>query len=291
MKRKRASRISAEHEAELVRIAQGPDPQAARKACAELVEAHTPFIVTVIKEFTFPSWVAEDDVMQQGRLGILDAIRRFQPEKGYRLLTYAYWRIKKEITTYLSEMGYPAKLPFPDVVKLKRLAAKDPAARSSEEREQLMLQKNVHILELIGGCLPIHPTEHGSAKENDTYASGIESQLITSDPADTVLGQIMLDELARKLSELTALEGAVLGCMYGLHCTRSPLLPREMVGETSRLCGEGDTWDVTPGIGGFGLEIGATYNGLGKVVKQAEAKLRQILRKSFVESLAADVET
>ena len=290
MKRKRGSRISPEHEAELVRLAQGPDPEAARRAAAELIEAHTPFIVTVIKEFTIPSWVSEEDVMQQGRLGILDAIRRFEPAKGYRLLTYAYWRIKKEITSYMSEMGYPAKVPFPDVVKLKRILNKlqsDPDSMSEEEHAQLKLQKNLHILELIFGCLPIHPTEHGASRESDNFVAGIESQLMSPDAADVVIEQIMLEELASKIGELPALEGVLLGCYYGMYAARAPMTTRELAGEVSKLQGTEDSWDVTPGTGGFGLEIGATYNGIGKVIKQAEGKLRGILRKSF-DSLADD---
>jgi len=113
--------ITAKHEYELLAVAQGPDARAAKWAVQELIEAHRPFVATMINRFTAPTWVEHADLEQSAILGLLHGIRHFDMSQGYRLLTFAGWHVRKEIVKYLSEMGYAAKVPFQDIMKLKKI--------------------------------------------------------------------------------------------------------------------------------------------------------------------------
>jgi len=279
MKRKKPVAITKEREYELIRRAKDGD----KAAKAELLEAHKPFIMTVIKEFTLPGWVSLEDVQQEGQIGMLDAIERFDLSRNLRLCTFAYWRIKKAVVAYLSEMGYPMKVPFPDVVKLKKTANRIEMGLSQdleEDHKFLNQSKNIHILHLILGCLPINPTEYGQGRDEDSAWSAIESQLSTMDPSDRVIGSILVEEIISKLTELTVYEGHMLAQYLGIYVTEDPVPLKYIAGERSRVVKiNEDSVDIVPGWNGFGLQIGETYNSVGKLIKQSEAKLKAILRR------------
>lgn len=280
MKKKHVG-LTREEEQELIKKAQGGDG----KAKAILLDTHTPFIATVLKEFTLPTWVPHEDVMQEGRFGMLDAIERFDLSSGNKLCTFAYWRIRKAIVAYLSEMGYPMKVPFPDVVKLKKIVNKMEAGGSENVEEDLKtisLPKNLHILSLIMGCIPISPTEYGAGRDRDDEPSipPTESQLMTPDSADGVIGGIVESEIIDKLREMTVYEGFMLAQYLGFYVTEDPVPLKYIAGEKTKLVA-GVSDHAEGGWNGFGLQIGETYNSCSKVIKQSEVRFKTVLRNFF----------
>lgn len=289
MTQKKAQGIGKEREYELLRLAKAGD----RLAKADLIEAHTPFIANIIhKEFTLPSWVSEEDVLQEGRIGMLEAIERFDMDRNLRLCTFAYWRIRKAIVSYLSEMAYSTKVPFADVVKLKKTVnrldmglSEDP----SEDDKIINQQKNIHILSLIMGCLPINPTEYiqGSDESYGGHDSKVAEKL-SQDPTDPIISTMMVEEIIAQLSKLDAAEGYMLSQYLGLYVTENPIPLKYIAGERSRVTkSEDGEVEVVPGCNGYGLQIGETYNSVGKLIKQSEAKFKHIL-KQLLGDLYAD---
>lgn len=279
--RKKSQGITKSEEYELLRRAKAGD----NPAKAALIEAHTPFIANIIKkEFTLASSVSEEDLMQEGRIGLLDAIDRFEMERDLRFLTFAYWRIKKALVAYLSEMAYQMKVPFADVVKLRKVTNRLDMGLSespNEDAEFINQQKNVHILALLMGCLPINPTEYIQNTE-DSYWSVHDSKLLeraSQDPTDPIISGIMVDEIISQLSKLPAAEGFMLGQALGLYVAETPIPLKYIAGERSRITtSEDGEVEVIPGWNGYGLQIGETYNSVGKRIKESEAKFKHYLR-------------
>lgn len=88
--------LAVEEERELARRYQGGD----RRAGDRLVEAALPFVVTIAREYR--RWgVPLEDLIQQGNLGLLKAVERFDPDRGCRLITYAGYWIRAEIREYV----------------------------------------------------------------------------------------------------------------------------------------------------------------------------------------------
>ena len=292
----KGSEMSRAREYELIHRAKNGD----KAAMGILVAAHTPFIARCIKEFTLPSWVSMEDVLQEGRIGMIDAIGRFNTESGHTLCTYAYWRIKKSVSGYMTEMGYPLKIPFPDVVKLKKVINRMEQGLSTEpevDGKTLHLSKNVHIQNLLAGCLPIHPTVHGSGGEGSDFvdvgagffAAMQDAALSTPDMSDGVLGKMLHDAIIETLSKLSIVEGVMLGQHLGLYVSGDPVPLKHIAGEKSRITRRDDRdVEVAGGLSGFGLECGESYNKCSELIRQGEAKLRALLKEYLGEGLYDD---
>lgn len=282
MKEKKQAGIPKKLEYELIEKAKAGD----REAMSRIVDAHTPFVAQVIKEFTLPPWMSMEDVLQEGKIGLIDAVHRFNLESGYRLCTFAYWRIKKAIGSHLSEMGYSVKIPYADVVKLKKIVNRIESGLSEnpdEDRKTLCTTKSINIIGLILGCMPIHPTIHGSGPPDENpgegaYANGSDKKLISKDYSDSVIQSILRDEIIGKIGELTVLEGVMLGSYLGLYSTASSVPLKHIAGEKTKffLDPNGEL-SAAGGVRGFGLECGETYNNCSRIIRQGEARLRKII--------------
>lgn len=91
-----AGTLSAEEERELARRLHAGD----RKAGDRLVRVNLPFVITIAREYR--RWgVPLEDLVQQGNLGLLKAVARFDPERKCRLVTYAAYWIRAEIREYV----------------------------------------------------------------------------------------------------------------------------------------------------------------------------------------------
>lgn len=92
----RYPQLGAEEERELARRRQRGD----RRAAERLVQACLPFVLMIAREYR--CWgVPMEDIVQQGNLGLLKAVARFDPERGCRLVTYAAYWIRAEIREYV----------------------------------------------------------------------------------------------------------------------------------------------------------------------------------------------
>jgi RNA polymerase primary sigma factor len=102
----RFSQLTAEEERELGRRIRAGDRSALRK----LVESHLRFVVSYARRFQNPE-VSFLDLIHEGNLGLIQAARRFDPERDNRFLTYAVWWIRQAIIQALQEQRGAMRLP------------------------------------------------------------------------------------------------------------------------------------------------------------------------------------
>ena len=98
--------LSKEEEESLARKSAGGDTAARDK----LVKANLRFVITIAQKYRGQGLPLED-LISEGNLGLLTAVRRFDIEKGYRFITYAVWWIRQSITKAINEKGRMIRLP------------------------------------------------------------------------------------------------------------------------------------------------------------------------------------
>lgn len=111
--------ITAEEEASLAFRARNVG-KAAAAARTALIEANLRLVVSVAWRYVRPG-IELEDLVQEGNIGLMKAISRFDPSKGFRLSTYALWWIRLAIKRYIANYGRQIRLPVHKVRKAYQL--------------------------------------------------------------------------------------------------------------------------------------------------------------------------
>ena len=104
--------LTPERERELGRLIQDPASaeEARKEAVDELVRGNLRFVVSYAKRFHSPE-ISFLDLINEGNIGLIQAARRFDPERGVKFITYAVWWVRQAISHALSEQWGAIRLP------------------------------------------------------------------------------------------------------------------------------------------------------------------------------------
>ena len=102
--------LTPEEEVSLARKAREGDERARDK----LISANTRFVVTVAKQYQGQGLDLED-LIAEGNIGLIKAANKFDPERGYKFISYAVWWIRQSIIQALSEKSRTIRLPLNQV--------------------------------------------------------------------------------------------------------------------------------------------------------------------------------
>ncbi|MFI5180709.1 MAG: RNA polymerase sigma factor RpoD/SigA [Thermoanaerobaculia bacterium] len=104
--------LTPERERELGRLIQDPGSaeEARKEAVDELVRGNLRFVVSYAKRFHSPE-ISFLDLINEGNIGLIQAARRFDPERGVKFITYAVWWVRQAISHALSEQWGAIRLP------------------------------------------------------------------------------------------------------------------------------------------------------------------------------------
>ncbi len=131
--------LAPERERELGRTIQDlATPEEARKeAVDELVRGNLRFVVSYAKRFHSPE-VSFLDLINEGNIGLIQAARRFDPERGVKFITYAVWWVRQAISNALSEQWGAIRLPHKQATLHSRLGRVKEALTRALSREPTM---------------------------------------------------------------------------------------------------------------------------------------------------------
>ena len=192
------------------------------EARQKLIRANTRLVISIAKRY-IGQGVALPDLIQEGNLGLMRAVERFDYRRGFRLSTYATWWIRQAISRAVSDQGRTIRLPvhMGDSIrllyrtsrtleqKLGRPATPEELAESmnlAPERVRWMLRISRRTLSLEEPVGEEEETELGSFIEDEE----------TPSPPDTVDLTLLREKIEDLLDTLPAREARVLRLRFGL---------------------------------------------------------------------------
>jgi RNA polymerase primary sigma factor len=222
--------LSSEKRAELQALKE--DGMAARE---HLIKANTRLVVSIAKKY-IGQGVHFLDLIQEGNLGLMKAVEKFDYRRGYRFSTYATWWIRQTITRAIADQGRTIRVPVHMSDRIRRLY------KTARQLEQTHGRKPTP--EEIADALGLEPRkvqwmlrvswqplslEHPVGEDEDSELGSFIEDDSTPTPTDSVSDNLLREKVEEVLATLSPREARILRLRFGLHNGRTYTL--EEVGQ------------------------------------------------------------
>ena len=212
--------LSQDEEKELAKRAQEGD----FKAKKQLVEANLKLVITVARKAIHVAKIPMIDLIQEGNLGLMVAVEKFNYKLGYKFSTYASWWIKQAMFKAISEQGHCMKIP----VYIQETLSKFSKVKAQMEREYNCQVKNEDVAQKISVSIDkiesylnayVKPVSiEGGFKDDEDNDSNIADVL--ADEKSNVYAnaeyEALKEDLNKVISVLKDREQAVVQMRFGL---------------------------------------------------------------------------
>ena len=211
--------LTSEQEVELAkRILEG-DAQAK----AELCERNLKLVVSIAKKYVNRSSMQFLDLIQEGNLGLLKAVEKFDFTKGFRFSTYATWWIRQAITRAIADQARIIRIPVHMVETIHKLSrvskqltqelGRDPSNAEIAERMGITEQRVNEIQKI--SLDPISLESPVGEEDESKISDFVEDESMKS-PTDSAAQDILKSQLMAVIETLTPREQKVIRLRYGL---------------------------------------------------------------------------
>jgi RNA polymerase sigma factor (sigma-70 family) len=199
-----------------------PIVESGRKAREELILSNIRLVFSCAKAFTETTSLAFDDLVQEGILGLLRAVDRYDPEKGFRFSTYATWWINQSIGRALNNDGHIIRVPSHVLARIRQLNRKkrrlsqrlrrEPSARELAHELGWEIKKVNFLLQIKKDAQPIQDVLEGRAESKQRAPLFAKSE----PPTRAVEREELKSVVSHVLSSLDARAQRILVYRFGL---------------------------------------------------------------------------
>ena len=230
--------LSAEKEMELaIRMSEGNE-----FAKQQLVEANLRLVVSIAKR-SVGKGMSFLDLIQEGNLGLMKAVEKFDYRRGYKLSTYATWWIRQSIARAIADQARTIRIPVHMVETIHKVAriqrqlvqelGRDPTADEVAKHMKMSPEK---VREIMKIALDPVSLETPIGEEEDSHLGDFIEDCDSPAPAEAVSYTLLREQLNEVLHTLTPREEQVLKLRFGLDDGRTRTL--EEVGKVFNITRE-----------------------------------------------------
>lgn len=220
------------------------------KAKERLIEGNLRFVVSVAKQYNVSS-VDFEDLVNEGNIGLQEAIERFNPEKGVKFISYAVWWVRRNIIMYLNEHSRSVKLPLNRITHIFKVEEAKEKLSQKYDREPTVseikgfMYENYDINENdVDEAIKFSGMKDESiekpVKQNSEDTERTLLDIIPNENADDPEGSVHEEDEGRMtgviFGNLERLERQVIDLYYGI--TTGVPLPLKEVGEEMGISAE-----------------------------------------------------